>query len=206
MITLQTGFLSVLYITSALLQVINYIFIATGINQYTVAILIDLSKAFNPQPISYPGGSGPRVRRGGGREVSPRGDVSRALGERRLRALPKRLHRVPPAVPAGHRRSDSPLTAHYHYLSVMAASGGHRKGQGTFVRRISSNISGGKYISPVLNGARRGKRAGSRARAPCSFLHLVHLSPRRLPQHRAAPGDTHFTPPALLLMLLKWMT
>lgn len=28
---------------------------ATGINQYTVAVLIDLSKAFNLQPISYPG-------------------------------------------------------------------------------------------------------------------------------------------------------
>lgn len=99
-----------------------------------------------------------------------------------------------------------PLAAHYHYLSVTAASGGHRKGQETFVQRISSNISEGKYISPVLNGARRGKWAGSRARAPCSSLHLVHLSPRRLPQHRATQGDTHFTPPVLLLMLVKWMT
>lgn len=39
LITLQTGFLSGLYITFALLQAINYIFIAMGIiNQYTVAI------------------------------------------------------------------------------------------------------------------------------------------------------------------------
>lgn len=168
-----------------------------GINQYTVAILIDLSKAFNPQPISYPGGLGPRVRQGSGCEVSPRGDVKRPGPFQPLRQVPR-------GVPAGHRRSGCPLAAHYHYLSVTAASGDHRKGQGTFIRRISSNISGGKYISPLLNGAGRGKWAGSRA--PRSSLHLVHLSPRWLPQHRATRGDTHFTPPALLLMLLKWMT
>lgn len=93
--------------------------------------------------------------------MSPRGDVKQ--GARRAPApgpfqtpLPDSSHG-----PCGCRHSDSLPAAHYHYLSVTAASGGHRKGQGTFIQRISSNISGGKYISPGLNGARRGKWAGS---------------------------------------------
>lgn len=94
-------------------------------------------------------------------------------GEGQLQAPSKHPHHTPPVVPAVSH-SDPLPAARYHYLSLMDASGGHRKGQGTFVQRISSNFSGEKYISPAFCRAGWGRWAESRA--PCSSLHLLHLS------------------------------
>lgn len=115
-------------------------------------------------------------------------------GEGQLQALSKHLNHTPPVVPAVSH-SDPLLTAHYHYLSLVDASGGHGKGQGTFVQRISSNFSGEKYISPAFCRAGWGRWAGSRA--PCSSLLLLHLA--RLPHRQSCIHTASGCPGVLVL-------